>query len=119
MGLNLLKKYYKQLQFISNRFPMKSGEECESEFSWWVLKILNILENSFNVFDKIFRDHLYNDKEIVHTDIRFEQQSILYNIGALHSYLGSLDKRTNEDVKYLKYINLKKIFFYFKKFLRA
>ena len=34
MGLNLLKAYYRQLQFLSNRFPMKADEECAVEFSW-------------------------------------------------------------------------------------
>jgi tyrosine-protein phosphatase non-receptor type 23 len=76
MGLNLLKKYYHQLQLLSNRFPMKSTEECETEFSW---------------------DELYNEKEIVHNDVRFEQENILYNIGALHSYLACLDKRNNDE----------------------
>lgn len=76
MGLNLIKKYYKQLQYVSNRFPMRSGEECESEFSW---------------------DHLYSSKEIVHTDVRFEIESILYNIAAMHSYLGCVDKRTTDE----------------------
>lgn len=76
MGLNLLKKYYHQLQLLSNRFPMKSTEECETEFSW---------------------DELYNEKEMVHNDVRFEQENILYNIGALHSYLACLDKRNNDE----------------------
>ena len=40
---------------------------------------------------------MYNEKEIVHSDIRFELQSILYNIGAMHSYLACLDKRTNDE----------------------
>lgn len=41
---------------------------------------------------------MYNEKEIVHSDIRFEQECILYNIGALHSYLGGLDSRNNDEV---------------------
>ncbi|CAF0926517.1 unnamed protein product [Brachionus calyciflorus] len=76
MGLNLMKKYYRQLQFLSNRFPMKAGEACEFEISW---------------------DHLFDDREVAQTDIRFEQQCILYNIGAMHSYLGCLDKRNNDE----------------------
>ncbi|RNA28685.1 Tyrosine- phosphatase non-receptor type 23, partial [Brachionus plicatilis] len=76
MGLNIIKKYYRQLQFLSNRFPMKSGEQCETEFSW---------------------DHLFDEREISHSDIRYEQQCILYNIGSLHSYLGCMDKRMNEE----------------------
>ena len=77
MGLTILKKYYRQLQFLANRFPMQAGQECEAEFSW---------------------DELYSQREVVHTDVRFEQQSIMYNIGALHSYLGCLDKRSNDEV---------------------
>ena len=44
LGLNVIKKYYNQLQFLSNRFPMKQSEPCETEFSW---------------------DDLYHEKEIV------------------------------------------------------
>ncbi len=76
MGLNILKSYYHQLQFISNRFPMKYNEECEIEFCW---------------------DNLYNSKEHINSDIRFEQQCILYNIGAMHSYLGCIDSRKTDD----------------------
>ena len=76
LGLNTMKKYYRQLQFLSNRFPMKAGEACETEFSW---------------------ECLYNDKEIIHNDVRYELACILYNIGAMHSYLGCLDKRHTDD----------------------
>jgi tyrosine-protein phosphatase non-receptor type 23 len=76
MGLVMLKKYYHQLSLLANRFPMKSNQDCETEFSW---------------------DELYNEKEVVHNDVRFEQENILYNIGALHSYLACLDKRNNDE----------------------
>jgi tyrosine-protein phosphatase non-receptor type 23 len=57
-----------------------------------------ILSQYFFYFDELNRDDLYNQREIVHGDVRFEQQCILYNIGALHSYLGCLDNRNNDDV---------------------
>ena len=76
MGLNIMKKYYRQLQFLSNRFPMKSGEECSAEYSW---------------------EHLYSDKEVIHSDVRYELACMLYNIGAMHSYLGCLDRRHNDE----------------------
>ena len=34
LGCNLLKKYLRQLQFVAGRFPMKTGEDCETEISW-------------------------------------------------------------------------------------
>lgn len=76
LGLNVIKKYYNQLQFLSNRFPMKQSEPCETEFSW---------------------DDLYHEKEIVISDIRYELQCVLYNIGAMHSFLGCIDKRYNDE----------------------
>ena len=44
------------------------------------------------------RDDLYTEKEYIHADIRYEQASILNNIGAMHSYLGCLDKRSSDEV---------------------
>jgi BRO1-like domain len=32
------------------------------------------------------------------TDVTFELASVLYNIGALHSILGSMDSRTSAEV---------------------
>lgn len=40
---------------------------------------------------------MYSQREIVHTDIRFELASIMYNIGAMHSYLGCIDKRSHDE----------------------
>lgn len=37
-------------------------------------------------------------REVTLADIKFEQASLLYNIGALHSILGSMETRTNADV---------------------
>lgn len=37
-------------------------------------------------------------REVTLADIKFEQASVLYNIGALHSILGSMETRTNADV---------------------
>lgn len=39
-------------------------------------------------------------REVTLADIKFEQASVLYNIGALHSILGSMETRTNADVKF-------------------
>lgn len=36
-------------------------------------------------------------REVTLADIKFEQASLLYNIGALHSILGSMETRTNAD----------------------
>ena len=55
---------------------MKAGEACEAEYSW---------------------EYLYSDKEIIHNDVRYELACMLYNIGAMHSYLGCLDKRHNDE----------------------
>ena len=37
-------------------------------------------------------------KNVTQSDIRFELEAIIYNIGAMHSYLGCIDKRSNDDV---------------------
>lgn len=37
-------------------------------------------------------------KNVTQSDIRFELEAIMYNIGAMHSYLGCIDKRSNDDV---------------------
>ncbi len=45
-----------------------------------------------------FRESVYSGISETLSDIRFEQASILYNIGALHSILGALDNRSNAEV---------------------
>ncbi|KAG5896890.1 hypothetical protein JTB14_033528 [Gonioctena quinquepunctata] len=75
-GVQILKKYYCQLYFLKARFPMEENQDAAVQFSW--------------------KD---NQLELSHssTDVRFELMVIMYNIGALHSYLGSADTRTNSD----------------------
>jgi len=36
---------------------------------------------------------------VAHEDIKYEQACILYNLGALHSMLGAMDKRVSEEVR--------------------
>ena len=40
----------------------------------------------------------FTGKTIEKKDSRFEEANILYNIGALHSYLGAVDRRADSDV---------------------
>ncbi|CAG9825233.1 unnamed protein product [Phaedon cochleariae] len=75
-GVQLLKKYYCQLHFLKSRFPMEENKDAAVQFSW--------------------KDqHL--DANYTSTDIGFELMAIMYNIGALHSYLGSSDTRSNPE----------------------
>ena len=37
-------------------------------------------------------------REVTLADIKFEQASVLYNIGSLHSVLGAMETRQNADV---------------------
>ena len=103
MGLNLIKKYYRQLIFLSNRFPMKSGEECASEFSWYLIWNGFFLRLKIRITVFLWRNELYSMKNVTQSDIRFELEAIMYNIGAMHSYLGCIDKRSNDDVKIIKF----------------
>lgn len=47
-----------------------------------------------------FREDIFMAREVTLADIKFEQASVLYNIGALHSILGSMETRTIADVKF-------------------
>lgn len=42
-------------------------------------------------------EDIFMAREVTLADIKFEQASVLYNIGALHSILGSMETRTNAD----------------------
>ncbi|CAB3366076.1 Hypothetical predicted protein [Cloeon dipterum] len=75
-GCALLKKYYCQLHFLLSRFPMQE-EGAASVTYFWIDIYTNIVYST--------------------TSIRHEMASILYNIGALHSQLGSFDGRTTAD----------------------
>ncbi|CAH1969012.1 unnamed protein product [Acanthoscelides obtectus] len=75
-GVQTLKKYYCQLHFLKSRFPMEENQDAAVQFSW--------------------RD---NQLEVNYSsnDIRFELMVVMYNIGALHSYLGANESRSNPD----------------------
>nr|XP_020771686.1 tyrosine-protein phosphatase non-receptor type 23 isoform X3 [Odocoileus virginianus texanus] len=40
---------------------------------------------------------IFSGKPVAHEDIKYEQACILYNLGALHSMLGAMDKRVSEE----------------------
>ncbi|XP_027625097.1 tyrosine-protein phosphatase non-receptor type 23 [Tupaia chinensis] len=40
---------------------------------------------------------IFSGKSVAHEDIKYEQACILYNLGALHSMLGAMDKRVSEE----------------------
>ncbi|CAF1159923.1 unnamed protein product [Rotaria sp. Silwood1] len=78
-GIQLLKRYYCQLQLLRNRFPMLPDTECAVRFTW---------EDAFQK-----EDNTYND-------IRFEEACILYNLGAMYSRLGANEsRRTHDSIK--------------------
>ncbi|VDH96001.1 tyrosine-protein phosphatase non-receptor type 23, partial [Mytilus galloprovincialis] len=76
MGCSTLKKYYAQLQFLQGRFPMGEEGECGINFTW---------------------EDVFLGREVTIPDVKFEQACILYNIGALHSILGSIETRQSAD----------------------
>ena len=71
-GIKALKRYYCQLHLIQNRFKIKSGNEGPLQFSWY---------------------EPYSSSIYTLNDINFEMACVLYNIGALHSHLGSTEPR--------------------------
>ncbi|CAF1230111.1 unnamed protein product [Rotaria magnacalcarata] len=78
-GIQLLKRYYSQLQLLRNRFPMLPDTECAVRFTW---------EDAFQK-----EDNTYND-------VRFEEACILYNLGAMYSRLGANEsRRTHDSIK--------------------
>ncbi|CAF4256660.1 unnamed protein product [Rotaria socialis] len=78
-SVRCLKRYFCQLQLLRNRFPMLPDTECCVRFTW---------EDGFQ------------KDESTCNDIRFEEASILYNIGAIYSRLGANETRkTHESLK--------------------
>ncbi|KAJ8972454.1 hypothetical protein NQ317_017454 [Molorchus minor] len=74
-GVQLLKKYYCQLHFLKSRFPMEEGQDAAVQF---------LKDNQAGM-------------NCGGSDIRFELMVIMYNIGALHSYLGATDSRNSPE----------------------
>lgn len=78
-GCSILKRYYCQLDFLQNRFILPEERPGCVAFTW---------------------NDIYTGTTFNIADIKYEQASILYNIGALHSELGAKDNRiTAEGMK--------------------
>ncbi|CAF0888609.1 unnamed protein product [Adineta steineri] len=75
-GIQLLKRYYCQLQLLRNRFPMLPETECAVRFTW---------------------EDAYQKEDNSYSDIRFEEACILYNLGAMYSRLGVNESRKTHD----------------------
>lgn len=75
-GCSVLRKYLGQLHYLQSRVPMGSGQEAAVPVTW---------------------TEIFSGKSVAHEDIKYEQACILYNLGALHSMLGAVDKRVSEE----------------------
>uniref|UniRef100_A0A8C6EEF9 Tyrosine-protein phosphatase non-receptor type 23 n=1 Tax=Moschus moschiferus TaxID=68415 RepID=A0A8C6EEF9_MOSMO len=75
-GCSVLRKYLGQLHYLQSRVPMGSGQEAAVSVIW---------------------TEIFSGKSVAHEDIKYEQACILYNLGALHSMLGAMDKRVSEE----------------------
>ncbi|KAF5269203.1 hypothetical protein FQR65_LT02504 [Abscondita terminalis] len=75
-GCQMLKKYYCQLHFLRSRFPMEENQTCSVYFSW--------------------RDN-YSNMVCSVSDVDFELMNIMFDIGAVHSKLGSQDSRVTPE----------------------
>lgn len=75
-GCNTLRKYFGQLHFLQSRVPMAKGQEAAAPVTWI---------------------DIFSGKQVTHQDISYEQACVLYNLGALHSYLGAIDNRVSEE----------------------
>ncbi|XP_026870758.2 tyrosine-protein phosphatase non-receptor type 23b [Electrophorus electricus] len=75
-GCNTLKKYFGQLHYLQSRVPMAKGQEAAVSATWI---------------------DIFTGKQVTHDDISYEQACVLYNLGALHSFLGAMDNRVSEE----------------------
>ncbi|XP_041968457.1 tyrosine-protein phosphatase non-receptor type 23 [Aricia agestis] len=75
-GLCSLTRYFCQLRAMQSRFPMNKGQPAACTFAW---------------------KDLYANMNCSLADIKFEMACILYNIGALHTQLGSSEPRNSPD----------------------
>ncbi|XP_036286101.1 tyrosine-protein phosphatase non-receptor type 23 isoform X1 [Pipistrellus kuhlii] len=75
-GCSVLRKYLGQLHYLQSRVPMGAGQEAAVPVTW---------------------TEIFSGKSVAHEDIQYEQACILYNLGALHSMLGAMDKRVSEE----------------------
>ncbi|XP_063780652.1 tyrosine-protein phosphatase non-receptor type 23 [Pseudophryne corroboree] len=75
-GCSVLRKYFGQLHYLQSRIPMGSEQEAAVPITW---------------------TEIFSGKSVTHADIKYEQACVLYNLGALHSMLGAMDKRVSEE----------------------
>ena len=75
-GCSTLRKYFGQLHYLQSRIPMGAEQEAAVPITW---------------------TEIFSGKTVTHEDIKYEQACILYNLGALHSMLGAMDKRVSEE----------------------
>ncbi|NXV22469.1 PTN23 phosphatase, partial [Cepphus grylle] len=75
-GCSTLRKYFGQLHYLQSRIPMGAEQEAAVPIAW---------------------TEIFSGKTVTHEDIKYEQACILYNLGALHSMLGAMDKRVSEE----------------------
>ncbi|NXB50299.1 PTN23 phosphatase, partial [Leucopsar rothschildi] len=75
-GCSTLRKYLGQLHFLQSRIPMGHGQDAAVPVTW---------------------TEIFSGKAVTHEDIKYEQACVLYNLGALHSMLGAMDKRVSEE----------------------
>ncbi|XP_038611379.1 tyrosine-protein phosphatase non-receptor type 23 [Tachyglossus aculeatus] len=75
-GCSVLRKYLGQLHYLQSRIPMGLENEAAVPVTW---------------------TEIFSGKSVTHEDIKYEQACILYNLGALHSMLGAMDKRVSEE----------------------
>ncbi|XP_057211388.1 tyrosine-protein phosphatase non-receptor type 23b [Triplophysa rosa] len=75
-GCSTLRKYLGQLHFLQSRVPMATGQEAAVPVKW---------------------TDVFSGRNVTHNDINYEQACVLYNLGALHSILGTLDNRLSEE----------------------
>uniref|UniRef100_A0A8B9IK24 Tyrosine-protein phosphatase non-receptor type 23 n=1 Tax=Anser cygnoides TaxID=8845 RepID=A0A8B9IK24_ANSCY len=69
-------KYFGQLHYLQSRIPMGAEQEAAVPIAW---------------------TEIFSGKTVTHEDIKYEQACVLYNLGALHSMLGAMDKRVSEE----------------------
>lgn len=75
-GCSTLRKYLGQLHYLQSRVPMATGQEAAVPVTW---------------------TDVFSGRNVTHDDIKYEQACVLYNLGALHSILGTLDNRLSEE----------------------
>ena len=83
---------------------MKENEKCSILFSWNNIYGIFWLKSSDYIDANSKHKLTYlDDSETMIPDIRFEIITILYNIGAIHSFLGYQNPRNTEDVGFYYY----------------